>query len=207
MKTTIPLFPLNLVVFPSSKRPLHIFEERYKIMINDCLQNNTGFGITTVADNEVSRIGSYVLITEVLKKYDNGEIDIVVQCRERFEINTTEAGMHGFLVADVSDYNDINSDVDESLLSKMLSKFKELTERVSLKLEDNFWKNYEKSTRKSFKLAEKAGLTLELQQKLLSLRDENNRMELIIDHLEKLDEIIDENLAVRSLVLGDGFLN
>lgn len=207
MRATIPLFPLNLVVFPASKRPLHIFEERYKIMINDCLQNNTGFGITSIINDKVSRIGSYVVITDVLKKYENGEIDVVVQCKERIEIINTEAGINGFLLADVTDFNDFGSEIDSNLLTKMKSKFDEIIGRVNMKLEDNFWQNYEKSERKSFKLAEKAGLTLELQQKLLSIRNENKRMKLIIDHLEMLDEVIDENLAVRELVLGDGFIN
>lgn len=207
MKSNIPLFPLNLVVFPRSKRPLHIFEEKYKIMVNDCLQNNTGFGIASIIDNKVSRIGSYVEITDILKRYDNGEIDIVVTCRERFEIISTENGANGILSADITDYKDELSVIDPELLSRMKTKFDEIIDRVSMQLEDNFWQNYNKSEKKSFKLAEKAGLTLELQQKLLTIRDENNRMKLMIDHLEKLDEVIDENLAVRELVLGDGFIN
>ena len=152
-------------------------------------------------------VGSYVVITDILKKYDNGEIDIVVQCRERFKIMNTVTGASGFLMAEVSDYEDLNKDVDPGLLSQMRIKFDEIIERVNMQLEDNFWKNYDKSERKSFKLAEKAGLTLELQQKLLSLRDENNRIKLLINHLEQLDEVIDENMAVRDLVLGDGFIN
>ncbi|HQJ46975.1 MAG TPA: LON peptidase substrate-binding domain-containing protein, partial [Ignavibacteriaceae bacterium] len=74
---SIPIFPLNLVVFPGSKYPLHIFEERYKILIQKCLQENTGFGIVAAFDKKISDMGVYVLIDSVLKYYDNGESDIV----------------------------------------------------------------------------------------------------------------------------------
>jgi Lon protease-like protein len=60
---TIPLFPLNLVVFPNSRYPLHIFEERYKKMINDCLTDETGFGIVAPSGKELSKIGSYAVIS------------------------------------------------------------------------------------------------------------------------------------------------
>ncbi len=50
MKNTIPIFPLNLVVFPDSKYPLHIFEERYKILLQKCLTDNSGFGIVASID-------------------------------------------------------------------------------------------------------------------------------------------------------------
>ena len=74
----IPIFPLNLVVFPDSKYPLHIFEERYKILIEKCLREKTGFGIVASFERKISDVGVYVIIDSVVKVYDNVESDIVV---------------------------------------------------------------------------------------------------------------------------------
>ena len=70
MQLKIPIFPLNLVVFPGSKYPLHIFEERYKRLLNKCLNSNTGFGIVSLIDKIISDVGVYVIISEVIKTYD-----------------------------------------------------------------------------------------------------------------------------------------
>jgi len=72
MNNSIPIFPLNIVVFPYSKIPLHIFEEKYKIMIGKCLEEKTGFGIISIIKKELSKIGSHIEITNVLNRYENG---------------------------------------------------------------------------------------------------------------------------------------
>src|SRR5512147_3070186 len=99
MLNRIPLFPLNIVVFPSSKYPLHIFEERYKKMINKCLREETGFGIVTRLDNELSKIGSYVEIEDILQKFDNGEMDISVVGKGRFIIDSVFSHPDKYLLA------------------------------------------------------------------------------------------------------------
>ena len=64
---SVPIFPLNLVVFPGSKYPLHIFEERYKILINRCLEDNSGFGIVALIDKKISDVGVFVKVNQVIK--------------------------------------------------------------------------------------------------------------------------------------------
>ena len=115
MKNTIPIFPLNLVVFPDSKYPLHIFEERYKILLQKCLTENSGFGIVASIDKRISDVGVYVKVTQILKTYLNGELDIVVQGVERFLINSTSLHPDGYYVADVEKYDDENIMIDPRL--------------------------------------------------------------------------------------------
>ena len=83
---TIPMFPLNLVILPGEVKPLHIFEERYKQLINDCLQNNANFGIPYINNNAVSEFGTEVRITKVVKVFDNGEMDIMIEGIRPFKI-------------------------------------------------------------------------------------------------------------------------
>lgn len=84
---TIPMFPLNLVILPGETKPIHIFEERYKQLINDCLQNNAHFGIPYV-ESPSSRweYGMEVRITKVLKIFDNGEMDVMIEGVRPFRV-------------------------------------------------------------------------------------------------------------------------
>lgn len=204
---TIPLFPLKLVVFPYSKYPLHIFEERYKKMINNCLNNESGFGIVAPNENELSKIGSYVVISKVLQKSKRGEMDIVVEAKKRFLINKISTHPDGYLVADVEDYTDIQPEANPSLLDEMEEMFERILEKYDFELEESFWKSYHDAKAKSFKIAEKSGLSLSQQQTLLTLQDENRRINFLIKHFEKLDEEISKNAGLRNIILGDGYLN
>lgn len=80
------MFPLNLVILPGEVKPLHIHEERYKQLINDCLQNNANFGIPYFSNNAVSEFGIEARITKVIKLYDNGEMDIMIEGIRPFRI-------------------------------------------------------------------------------------------------------------------------
>ena len=72
----IPIFPLGIVVYPGEDLNLHIFEPRYKQLINECYTAKKPFGIPTVIQNKVQDFGSLVEIVELSKTYDNGEMDI-----------------------------------------------------------------------------------------------------------------------------------
>ena len=76
---TIPMFPLNMVVLPGETIKLHIYEERYKQLINDCLQNEAHFGIPFSINGKVKSHGVEVKIKKILKVFESGEMDILVQ--------------------------------------------------------------------------------------------------------------------------------
>ncbi|NWF87901.1 MAG: LON peptidase substrate-binding domain-containing protein [Ignavibacteriaceae bacterium] len=204
---TIPVFPLNLVVFPNSRYPLHIFEERYKIMINRCLETETGFGIVAPLGNELAKIGSYVIIPQVLKKYENGEMDIIVEAKNRFSIKRIFTHPDGYITSEVEDYFDIQPVANPALLVELEGRFEKILEKYDFKLEESFWAHYQIAKLKSFKIAEKSGLSLIEQQALLTLQDENHRINFLINHFEKLSEEISKNAGLRNIILGDGFLN
>jgi len=84
---TIPLFPLGLVLLPQMPLPLHIFEDRYKLMIGECLEKNREFGIVYFNGTDIQAIGCTASIQRVLKRYDDGRLDILTRGENRFEIN------------------------------------------------------------------------------------------------------------------------
>src|SRR5574343_661664 len=83
---TIPMFPLNLVVMPGETAKLHIYEERYKQLVNDCLDNVAHFGIPYSVNGKVKTHGVEVRIKKVLKIFENGEMDIMVEGLHVFSI-------------------------------------------------------------------------------------------------------------------------
>lgn len=83
---TIPMFPLNMVLLPGEIRTLHVFEERYKQLISDCIQNNANFGIPFIHQKEIGNYGVEVRISNVTKIYDNGELDIAIEALRVFKL-------------------------------------------------------------------------------------------------------------------------
>ena len=209
MITQIPIFPLALVVFPNSKYPLHIFEERYKTLINRCLANKTGFGIVSRIGDTISEVGVYVEIADVIKIYESGELDIVVVGRWRFKRINLEMHPDGYYFCDVNKIKDQDADGDlnYNLLFALKQRVQEMLKLVNFNVNKGFWENLGKTSLKSFKIAEKSGLSILQQQELLTIQSENKRLSYLLNHFDKLEEKLEENQAMRELILGDGYLN
>ncbi len=207
MDNLIPIFPLNIVVFPYSNIPLHIFEEKYKKMIGKCIDEKKGFGIISIIKNKLSGIGSYVEIKTILKKYPAGEMDIVVQGKARLKLFQTQQHTDGYLTGEVEEYSDISGEFDKNLLNELRNNFISFLKKINFKLEDAFWMNYKNTELKSYKIAEKSGLTLEQQQKFLVLQKENERIDFLIKHFEKLEDKLSENITAGTIIMRDGYLN
>jgi Lon protease-like protein len=82
----LPLFPLQLVLLPNAQLALHIFEERYKEMIGESIQHKTEFGIVLASEKGIVNTGCTATVERVVKRYDDGRMDIVASGRRRFEI-------------------------------------------------------------------------------------------------------------------------
>ncbi|MBE0571420.1 MAG: LON peptidase substrate-binding domain-containing protein [Ignavibacteriaceae bacterium] len=205
----IPVFPIALVVFPNSKYPLHIFEERYKILVNKCLGNSTGFGIVSKIGDTISEVGVYVEIAEVIKIYESGELDIVVAGKWRFKRMNIEMHPDGYYLSDVSRIkdNDTESELNYNLFFVLKQRVQEMLKLVNFNVNQGFWDTLEKTNLKSFKIAEKSGLSILQQQELLTIQSENKRLSYLLDHFEKLEQKLEENRTMRELILGDGYLN
>ena len=82
----IPLFPLQLVVFPRVHLPLHIFEDRYKEMAGDAIRDGSPFGIVLAREDGILNTGCTVKVDKVLEMYPDGRMDILTSGQRRFEI-------------------------------------------------------------------------------------------------------------------------
>src|SRR3954468_15017210 len=88
-----PLFPLGLVALPTEYVQLHIFEERYKTMIGDCLDHDQEFGIVWLAEDELKGIGCAVTVTRVLERFDDGRLNILCQGTRPFRLVERQEGL------------------------------------------------------------------------------------------------------------------
>ena len=123
------LFPLPLVLLPTERVPLHIFEERYRELIGECLDSGSDFGIVYADDDGLREVGTRALVTEVLGRHADGRMDILVEGGDRFTLTELTSGrrFHTGLVAPIEDDDDpAASDVVERALG-LFDDLRELT--------------------------------------------------------------------------------
>src|ERR1700735_4539819 len=101
----IPLFPLEVVLFPEAALPLHIFEDRYKEMIGVCLAEKIAFGVVCAQREGLAVVGCTAEIVRILEKYPDGRMDILCQGARRFEIENLD-NSRNFLQAEVDFFGD-----------------------------------------------------------------------------------------------------
>ncbi|MDE3197876.1 MAG: LON peptidase substrate-binding domain-containing protein [Acidobacteriota bacterium] len=90
MPRLLPLFPLQLVAFPGSVIPLHIFEDRYKEMVGEAEASGTAFGIVLAKDEGIVNAGCTVVVEKVVERYPDGRFDIVTRGQRRFTIQSID---------------------------------------------------------------------------------------------------------------------
>lgn len=104
-KRLIPLFPLQVVVFPRTRLPLHIFEERYKKMVGEAIRDNSEFGIVLAKDEGIVNAGCTVGVEKLLKMYPDGRMDVLTRGNRRFEVESLDEEVE-FLRAEVNFFDD-----------------------------------------------------------------------------------------------------
>jgi len=88
----IGLFPLELVLLPTERVPLHIFEPRYKELIGECLRSGDEFGLVLQDDQGRREIGTRAAVVEVLQVFDDGRMNVIVEGHERFRLRELTSG-------------------------------------------------------------------------------------------------------------------
>ncbi|MGA9238556.1 LON peptidase substrate-binding domain-containing protein, partial [Robiginitalea sp.] len=128
----IPLFPLQTVFFPGETVPLHIFEERYKALIQDCKNEAITFGIPVFINNVVA-YGTEVQLKEIVNTYADGAMDVVCVARQVFKVNTFDPQMDDKLYpgGEVA-FLDPVQDSDPELVQKVLEACRELYRLMEL---------------------------------------------------------------------------
>jgi len=200
------LFPLQIVLFPESVFPLHIFEERYKNLINQCLVSKKVFGINLSISTKMYNVGCTAQILDIVQKYDNGNLDITVKGIRRYRLDDFEENADKYIEADIEYFDDIEEELDLDLVDRSIVEFNQIAEFVnSIKIE-KIIRDELSNIYPSFLIAQKAGLTIGQRQDLLEMRSENKRLEFLLDHLIKIKPMLKEAEFVQMIIKNDGYL-
>ena len=202
MTNFIPVFPLGIVVYPGETVNLHIFEPRYKQLINECYGEAKPFGIPTVIDNRLSEMGTLVKITELVKVHESGEMDIRTQGLRVFRVLELIRSVPDklFSGAIVNYPDNIEGPGKRDLMQRVVNALREL--HRMLNIEKNFQKPDEELA--SYDIAHHIGLSLEQEYELLGLLREEQRQEYIKRHLGKVLPVIAEMETLKERVKLNG---
>jgi Lon protease-like protein len=202
MTNFIPVFPLSIVVYPGEMVNLHIFEPRYKQLVNECHTEGKPFGIPTVIDNRISEMGTLVKITELVKVYDNGEMDVRTQGMRVFRVLELIKSVPDklFSGAIVNYPDNIEGPGKRDLMLRVVNAIREL--HHLLNIEKDFHKPDEELS--SYDIAHHAGMSLEQEYELLGLLQEIQRQEYIKRHLGKVLPVIAEMETLKERVKLNG---
>ena len=196
----IALFPLDVVLLPGSTLPLHIFEDRYKEMIGEALTDNHPFGIVRAQENSIAEVGCVADISEVVKKYDDGRLDILTEGAKRFQIEGLDQE-RSFLRAEVLFFDD---EEDAAAPKPEAEKIVDLhgqllslagAEASGIELDD---------PQLSFHLAGSVPLDLDFKQSLLGMKSEPQRVAAMIEYYSVLVPRLKRTLQVKEKSRGNG---
>lgn len=201
MTNFIPIFPLGIVVYPGEHLNLHIFEPRYKQLINECFTEKKPFGIPAVIENRLQDFGTVVTITEITTVQDNGEMDIKTEGNSVFRLlevikEIPEKLYSGAIV----NYPPNHQHGSAEMMRKIINSIKEL--HKLLKVKKDFKKKEEELN--SYDVAHHIGLTLQEEYELLGLMQERQRQEYLRRHLAKVIAMLAEMENLKKKVKQNG---
>ena len=188
MQKFLPLFPLNLVTFPLEDLNLHIFEPRYRQLINECLDNGTTFGIPVFLEDKLSGFGTEVKIIKLSKRYEDGRMDVRTQGIRTFSVlefqNPVAMKLYAGGVVQLLSEPEISPSVMAGLSQRVDTLYQLLGETHSF--------DTSKPQPYSYQIAHKIGLSLAEEYNLLTISTEAERQGFLIQHLERVIAVLQE---------------
>jgi ATP-dependent Lon protease len=197
----IPLFPLNVVLFPGANLPLHIFEPRYREMVKACLQEKSEFGMLLSMPNGVARVGCTAEIVEVVKRYPDGRLDILTVGRAPFRV--VNLFSDNPLLEGQVDYLEDREAPGNPGVQRVLV---ELYEACHTLIYDDYPKNLQgtPTDELSFLVAGTLPMDLLWKQQILELRSESDRQERLVAYLREWAPHLQKSEAMRQRAGGNG---
>jgi len=173
------LFPLGLVLLPTERIPLHIFEDRYKELVEECLDQDLEFGLVYADSDGMRDVGTRARVAEVLTRFEDGRLNILVEGGDRFQVDELTHG-RSFHTAQVSSVDDSDDAADAAAIEDAMRVFGLLRDVTESDVEPPD----PASPQLSFALAGKVDLTPAEKLTLLRELSERRRMELVQELLE-----------------------
>jgi len=173
---SLPLFPLGLVLLPHEKVPLHIFEDRYRVMIGECLEQEREFGIIWLSDDGLKDVGCTARIDRVIERFEDGRLNMLVEGADPFELVRRIEDLP-YPAGEVKLLDD-EPDGDPAVLDAVRATYGDLVERATETRPDD----EDLAGLDAYGMAATLDVALDAKQELLEQRTESDRL----DALEQL---------------------
>jgi len=196
----IGLFPLELVLLPGERVPLHIFEDRYRELIGECLADDVEFGLILENEDGLREVGTSTAVIELIDTFEDGRMNVLVEGRSRFRVVELTEG-RSFQTAEVEPLEDDDETPTGDEVEHALSVFRRL---VTVAEADEIEQPSAASPDLSFELASRVDFGHELKQELLELRSERRRLRRLSELLEQAVAALAREREVRQRASGNG---
>ncbi|MFK7922973.1 MAG: LON peptidase substrate-binding domain-containing protein [Bacteroidia bacterium] len=195
MPNSLPLFPLSLVVFPGEELRLHIFEPRYRQLIQECVDEGITFGVPPVINRKVSKVATEVELVRMDKLYPSGEMDITTRGIRRVHIHKFHkiADQKLYPGGEV-DYMMNIGETDSGIQAVIYDQLEQLHDALGIqrKVANSI------AEVSAFKIGHQVGLTLQQEHELLKIDNELDRLAFLQEHLERIIPIVQETERLKA---------
>jgi Lon protease-like protein len=198
----LPIFPLELVLFPGAPLPLHIFELRYREMITECMEQKKPFGLVRARENAVAEVGCTAVVINISKQYEDGRMDIDTRGKQRFSIVELNHD-RPFLQAEVTWFDD-----DEPALPSQAEA------ETAIELHEQFLEVLGQSAEVdrenlplSFELARELPVDLDFKQTILEMKSEAERIETLVEYYRATIPRLEKNMRARERASTNGHVH
>jgi Lon protease-like protein len=195
----LPIFELPLVLLPGEQVPLHIFEDRYKRMVGTALEQGEPFGIVLRDDDGARSVGCTARIDDVLERFDDGRMNIVVSGEEPFKV-IDRFESPDYPAGEVELIPDQDIPIDEASAAAAREAFAELAERATGERPEP----EELDGASAYAIAARIELPAETKQQLLEMRDEDDRMALLANALGAVGKALERAEEAAERASGNG---
>jgi Lon protease-like protein len=195
----IGLFPLGMVLLPGERVPLHIFEPRYRELIGECLEEEREFGLVLADDDGMRDVGTTAAVVEVLERFGDGRLNIVVEGRERFRV-VSETDGRSFRTARVSALEEETDEPTDDEVERVLAAYRRLAAEAEADADEPdpavasiaYW------------LASRVDFGPDVKQEILELPSERERVVRLAELLDRAREALRWARTARERAQGNG---
>ena len=199
----LPLFLLARVLFPGEQIPLHIFEQDFLAIVAWCLRQKQPFGVLLVDGEQTADVGCTARVSQVIKQYRDGRMDILVTGEQCFEVLELHEDLEDYMVGDLLIRSDELSTPQQGDLQRVIAQHMRLLEIAGRKIRPNL---YTEVDHVSYLIARSAGLSRQQKQAVLEMNSEQARIAFLIRHLEQFIPSIEKEVALRLKIQSNGYL-
>lgn len=195
----IGLFPLDLVLVPGEQAPLHVFEPRYRELIAECLDLGRDFGLVLEDDAGMREVGTRCTVVEVLDRFPDGRLNIVVEARERVQLLDLTEG-RSFKTAEVEPLPDSTDSPTEDEVEECLAAYARVVAAAEAELDDLDFD----ADSIAYQIASRIDFGTEVKQGLLELRSERERVVRLAPMLNQAAEAVEREREIRTRATSNG---